>query len=49
MMDTTTQNSYSDSQEAFVLNSLQEVIKVWKKGSSHVAFYLDIKKGSAEL
>ena len=43
----TTNCSYSE--EAFLLNSLHEVVKVWASGKGKADFNLRIENGSAEL
>ena len=43
-----TQN-FSFSEEAFLLNSLHEVVKVWASGNGKANFNLKIENGSAEL
>ena len=42
-------HTFSDSEHAFVLRSLEEVVKVWKTGSSQASFSLDVKEGAATL
>ena len=41
--------NFSYSEEAFLLNSLQEVVKVWASGKGKADFQLKIKNGTAEL
>ena len=41
--------NFSFSEEAFLLNSLQEVVKVWASGNGGANFNLKIGNGSAEL
>ena len=43
----TTNCSYSE--EAFLLNSLHEVVKVWASGNGKADFQLKIDNGTAEL
>ena len=40
---------FSPSEEAFLLNSLHEVVKVWASGNGKATFNLKIENGSAEL
>ena len=42
-------HSSNNSEESFLLCSLHEVLKVWRKGSSQASFNLDIKDGVATL
>ena len=44
-----TSHSFTNSEESFLLCSLHEVLKVWKRGSSQASFNLDIKDGVATL
>ena len=44
-----TSHSFNNSEESFLLCSLHEVLKVWRKGSSQASFNLDIKDGVATL
>ena len=41
--------NFSYSEEAFLLNSLHEVVKVWASGKGKADFQLKIKNGTAEL
>ena len=41
--------SFSYSEEAFLLASLHEVVKVWSRGSGQASFNLDISDGVADL
>ena len=42
-------NTFSLSEEAFLLRSLREVVNVWANGSGHATFNLNINNGSADL
>ena len=42
-------SNFSYSEEAFLLNSLHEVVKVWASGNGKADFSLKIKDGAAEL
>ena len=42
-------SNFSFSEEAFLLNSLHEVVKVWARGNGKADFNLKIENGSAEL
>ena len=44
-----TNSNFGFTEEAFLLNSLHEVIKVWSRGSGQASFDLNILDGSAEL
>ena len=41
--------NFSLTKEAFLLSSLQEVVKVWARGSGQASFNLNIHDGVAEL
>ena len=41
--------NYSYSEEAFLLSSLQEVAKVWARGTGQASFHLNILDGMAQL
>ena len=41
--------NFSSSEEAFLLKSLHEVVKVWASGNGKATFNLKIENGSAEL
>ena len=41
--------SFTLSEEAFLLSSLHEVVKVWSKGSGQANFNLQVKNGKADL
>ena len=41
--------TFNLTEEAFLLNSLHEVVKIWGRGSGHANFNLQIENGSAEL
>ena len=42
-------SNFCFTEEAFLLSSLHEVIKVWSRGSGQASFDLNISDGSAEL
>ena len=42
-------SNFSYSEEAFLLNSLHEVVKVWASGNGKADFSLKIKDGTADL
>ena len=44
-----TNTTFSHSEEAFLLSSLHEVVKVWASGNGKASFSLNIENGSAEL
>ena len=41
--------NFSYSEEAFLLNSLHKVVKVWASGNGKADFHLKIENGTAEL
>ena len=41
--------NFSNTEEAFLLRSLQEVVKVWASGNGNADFNLKIENGTAEL
>ena len=47
MLPTTTTFNYTE--EAFLLSSLQEVVKVWARGSGQASFDLQVTNGVADL
>ena len=44
-----TNNNFSLTEEAFLLSSLNEVVKVWARGTGQASFDLNISDGVAEL
>jgi hypothetical protein len=44
-----TSNNFSLSEEAFLLNSLHEIVKIWASGSGKASFSLDVCDGKANL
>ena len=44
-----TANFFNHTEEAFLLSSLQEVVKVWARGTGHADFGLNVNDGVAEL
>ena len=44
-----TANYFNHTEEAFLLSSLHEVVKVWARGSGQANFGLNVSNGSAEL
>ena len=41
--------SFSEFEEAFLLASLHEVVKVWSRGCGQASFNLDVAEDSADL
>ena len=41
--------TFSLSEEAFLLNSIHEIIKIWARGSRKASFSLDVSDGQANL
>ena len=39
----------SFTEEAFLLSSLQEVVRIWDRGTGHASFNLQVKDGTADL
>jgi hypothetical protein len=42
-----TSSTFSLSEEAFLLNSLHEIVKIWASGSGKASFSLDVRDGKA--
>ena len=48
-MDTNQASTFTLSEEAFLLRSLHEVVRVWAAGSGQAQFNLEISNGEADL
>ena len=44
-----TYNTFSLTEEAFLLNSLHEIVKIWASGTGKASFSLDVSDGKANL
>ena len=44
-----TANFFNHTEDAFLLSSLQEVVRVWARGTGHADFGLNVNDGVAEL
>ena len=45
----TSSSTFSLTEEAFLLNSLHEIVKIWARGSGKASFSLDVSDGQANL